>query len=77
MAITRKSKIGKYVCKIGYLDIRQRLAHKKPTEVFIVHCRNILAGPFSELPNLLRYYRELQARPSFNTISATELHTAG
>ena len=41
------------------------------------HRWNILAGPFFELPNLLRYYRELQARPSFNTISATELHTAG
>lgn len=49
MAVTTKPKIGKYVCKIGYLDIRQRLVHKKPTEVFIVHCRNILAGPFASI----------------------------
>ena len=41
------------------------------------HRWNILAKPFADFPNLLRYYQELSARPSFNTISAPELHTAG
>ena len=49
MAVTTKSKIGKYVCKVGYLDIRQRILFKQPTEVFVVHCRNILAGPFNSI----------------------------
>ena len=41
------------------------------------HRWNILAKPFTDFPNLSRYYQELSARPSFNTISAPELHTAG
>ena len=46
MAVTTKAKIGKYVCKVGYLDIRQRMVHKKATEVFVVHGRYVIAGPF-------------------------------
>jgi len=49
MAVTTKSKIGKYVCKVGYLDIRQRMVFKKPTEVFISHGRYVVAGPFKSI----------------------------
>lgn len=49
MAMTAKSKIGKYVCRVGYLDIRQRMVHKKSTEVFVVHGRYAIAGPFSSV----------------------------
>ena len=49
MAVTTKSKIGKYVCKIGYLDIRQRMVYKKSTEVFISHGRYVVAGPFKSI----------------------------
>jgi hypothetical protein len=46
MAITTTSKLGKYVCKIGYLDIRQRMVYKKSTEVFVCHGKHHIAGPF-------------------------------
>lgn len=49
MAITTKSQIGKYVCNVGYLDIRQRMIYKKPTEVFVVHGRYAIAGPFTSI----------------------------
>ena len=37
MAITTKSQIGKYVCNVGYLDIRQRMVYKKPTEESMIN----------------------------------------
>ena len=49
MAVTTKSKIGKYVCKVGYLDIRQRIVYKKSTEVFISHGRYVVRGPFKDI----------------------------
>jgi len=49
MSKTAKSKIGKYVCTIGYVEVRQRIAFKKPTEVFVVHKKNPIAGPFTSI----------------------------
>ena len=49
MSKTAKSKLGKYVCSIGYVEIRQRMSFKKPTEVFVVHKKNPIAGPFTSI----------------------------
>tara|TARA_R100001126_G_C4882280_1_gene179931 strand:+ start:1617 stop:1829 length:213 start_codon:yes stop_codon:yes gene_type:complete len=49
MSKTTKSKAGKYVCRVGYLEIRQKLNFKKPTEVFVVHKKNAVAGPFKSI----------------------------
>ena len=49
MSKTAKSKSGKYVCRIGYLEIRQKITFKKPTEVFVVHKKNAVAGPYKNI----------------------------
>ena len=49
MSKTAKSKLGKYVCTIGYVEVRQRITFKKPTEVFVVHKKNPIAGPFTSI----------------------------
>ena len=49
MSKTAKSKIGKFVCKVGYLEIRQKITFKKPTEVFVVHKKNSISGPFKNI----------------------------
>jgi len=49
MAITTTSKLGKYVCKVEYLDIRHKLVYKKPTQVFICHGKHSLAGPYKNI----------------------------
>ena len=49
MAITTTSKLGNYVCKVEYLDIRQRLVYKKPTQVFVCHGKHSIAGPFNSI----------------------------
>lgn len=49
MGETIKTRIGGYVCRVGYLDIRQRTAYKKATEVFVVHSKNIVAGPYKSV----------------------------
>ncbi len=46
MSKTAKSKTGKYVCRVGYLEVRQKLSFKKPTEVYVVHKKNSIAGPY-------------------------------
>ena len=56
----KKEKYGSYVCKIGYLDIRQKIEMPRITkstrgdalklkgsvQVFVYHGKNKLAGPF-------------------------------
>jgi len=56
----KKEKYGSYVCKIGYLDIRQKIEMPKikkglrggiqevkgSVQVFVYHGKNKLAGPF-------------------------------
>tara|TARA_A100001201_G_scaffold137651_1_gene127778 strand:- start:119 stop:331 length:213 start_codon:yes stop_codon:yes gene_type:complete len=49
MSKTAKSKLGKFVCSIGYVEVRQRMSFKKPTEVFVVHKKNSIAGPFTSI----------------------------
>ena len=63
MAVTNTSKLGKYVCKIGYLDIRQKMVLgkwtknfkgemiKQPgsTEVFVYHGKHVLTGSFKSI----------------------------
>ena len=49
MGKTANSKNGKYVCNIGYLQIRQKLYFKKQSEVFVVHKKNSIAGPFKSI----------------------------
>ena len=46
MGKTATSKLGKYMRKIGYLDIRQRIVYKKPTEVYVCHTKHVMSGPF-------------------------------
>jgi len=49
MAVTTTSKLGKYVCKVGYLDIRQIIAYKKPTDVYICHGKHHISGPYKSV----------------------------
>ena len=49
MAVTTTSKLGKYVCKIGYLDIRQKFTYKKSTDVYVCHGKHHVAGPFKSI----------------------------
>jgi hypothetical protein len=49
MAVTATSRLGKYICKIGYLDIRHVLAYKKTSQVFVCHGKHHVAGPFTDI----------------------------
>tara|TARA_Y100001938_G_C7820433_1_gene296346 strand:+ start:286 stop:537 length:252 start_codon:yes stop_codon:yes gene_type:complete len=56
----KKEKYGSYVCKVGYLDIRQKIEMprlkkgirggvqevKGSVQVFVYHAKNRIAGPF-------------------------------
>ena len=53
MSKVNKSKTGKHVCKVGYLEIRQKLGFKKPTEVYVVHKKNAVAGPFKDIKDAI------------------------
>ena len=44
---TAKSKLGKFMKSIGYLDIRQKFTNKQQTQVFVAHGKHVLAGPFT------------------------------
>ena len=57
----KKNKYGNYICKVGYLSIRQTIVMPKKkknyqvkwiatpgsTEVFVYHTKHKLAGPFN------------------------------
>ena len=49
MAVTTTSKLGKYVCKVGYLDIRHQLVYKKPSQVYVCHGKHHISGPFNSI----------------------------
>ena len=59
MAVTTTSKLGKYVCKIGYLDIRHVLVFKKPTEIYICHGKHRIAGPLYNIDEAKSKAQEL------------------
>tara|TARA_A100001201_G_scaffold111460_1_gene95450 strand:- start:393 stop:605 length:213 start_codon:yes stop_codon:yes gene_type:complete len=54
MSKTAKSKSGRYVCKVGYVEVRQKMSFKKPTEVFVVHKKNIIAGPYNSIEEAIK-----------------------
>ena len=49
MGKTATSKLGKYMRRIGYLDIRQRMSYKKPTEIYVCHTKHVMSGPFKTI----------------------------
>ena len=42
---SKGQRLGNYLCKVGYFDIRQKLANNK-MEVLVYHGKNQVAGPF-------------------------------
>tara|TARA_R100000479_G_C6231480_1_gene145380 strand:- start:91 stop:306 length:216 start_codon:yes stop_codon:yes gene_type:complete len=49
MAVTATSRLGKYVCKVDYLDIRHIIVYKKSTQVYICHGKHHISGPFNSI----------------------------
>ena len=49
---SKRTRLGSYLCKVGYFDIRQRITHpskrvaKGSMEVFVCQGGNKVAGPF-------------------------------
>tara|TARA_B100001093_G_scaffold483134_1_gene515380 strand:- start:2059 stop:2313 length:255 start_codon:yes stop_codon:yes gene_type:complete len=49
---SKRTRLGNYICKIGYFDIRQRITYpskkvsKGNVEVFVCQGKHKLAGPF-------------------------------
>ena len=72
----KKEKYGNYVCKIGYLDIRQKIEMprikkglrggvqevKGSVQVFVYHGKNKLAGPFKSHKIAIETANELVGR---------------
>ena len=54
MGKTANSKNGKYVCSVGYLQIRQKMYFKKPTEVFVIHKKNAVGGPYKNIETAIK-----------------------
>ncbi len=49
---SKRTRLGKYLCKVGYFDIRQRIIYptkkivKGSVEVYVCQGRHKIAGPF-------------------------------
>lgn len=52
MKSSKRTRIGSYLCKVGYFDIRQRIIYpnkkiaKGTVEVFVCQGKHKIAGPF-------------------------------
>ena len=69
----KKEKYGNYLCKHGYLDIRQKIDMPRKrklnngeiqiipgrVEVFVYHAKNKLAGPFKSKDQAIHQAKEL------------------
>jgi len=72
----KKEKYGNYLCKIGYLDVRQKIDMPRKrklnngefqtipgkVEVFVYHGKNKIAGPFKSHIKAIESANELLVR---------------
>ena len=64
---SKRTRIGSYLCKVGYFDIRQRIIYpnKKITqgsvEVFVCQGKHKIAGPFKTHDAAMLHAEELMS----------------